>query len=178
MNKMNVFSYAYRKRYYITHPWKFIKETGQNFYAAWHRATRGWAARDAWELGPQLLQILPEMLRYLEKYHCGVPCDMTDEEWTQWLHKMADDIELLQEENWEKQNEYNEEFYRVSENCCAYHDERGYLTVTWSDTPDDKEICNKWMKRAEELNEQWQVMAEEVGKSFFKAIPKLWDQEE
>lgn len=99
MNRLNVFSYAYRKRHYLTHPWKFIKETGQNFHAAWHRATRGWAARDAYELGPQLLQILPEMLRYLEKYHCGYPADMTDEEWTQWLHKMADDMSFFKKRN-------------------------------------------------------------------------------
>lgn len=176
MNKLNVFSYAYTKRYYITHPWKFIKETGQNFRAAWHRATRGYAYRDIWELGPQLLEILPPMLRHLEKYHCGVPCDMTDEEWTQWLHKMADDIELLQEENWEKQNEYADEFYRaMEEKRIEKRGEFGSLTVTWSDTPDYKEISNRWMKRAAELNEQWYVRAEEVGKSFFKAIPKLWD---
>lgn len=176
MNRLNVFSYAYRKRHYLTHPWKFIKETGQNFHAAWHRATRGWAARDVWELGPQLLQILPEMLRYLEKYHCGVPCDMTDEEWTQWLHKMADDIELLQEENWEKQNEYADEFYRASEeNRRTERDEHGYLTVTWSDTPDYKEISDKWRKRAVELNEQWYVRAREVFNNFVDKIPALWD---
>lgn len=179
MNRLNVFSYAYRKRHYLTHPWKFIKETGQNFHAAWHRATRGWAARDVWELGPQLLQILPEMLRYLEKYHCGVPCDMTDEEWTQWLHKMADDIELLQEENWEKQNEYADEFYRVmDEKRIEKRDEHGALTITWSDEPDEKEISKKYFMRCEELNKQWNIRAEEVGKSFFKAITKLWDQEE
>lgn len=176
---MNVFSYAYRKRYYLTHPWKFVSETMDNFCAAWQRAKRGWAVRDCYELGPQLLQVLPEMLRYLEKNHIGVPMDMTDEEWTQWLHKMADDIEFLQEEKWETQNEYAEEFYRASEeNRRTKRDELGSPTVTWSDTPDYKEISDKWMKRAEELNEQWYIRAEEVGKSFFNAIPKLWDQEE
>lgn len=173
---MNVFSYAYRKRYYFTHPWRFIKETSQNFRAAWYRATRGWAPQDAYELGPQLLQILPEMLRYLEKYHCGYPADMTDEEWTQWLHKMADDIEFLQEEKWETQNEYAEEFYRASEkNRRTERDEHGSLTVTWSDTPDYKEISDKWMKRAEELNEQWYVRAREVFNHFIDKIPCLWD---
>lgn len=176
MNNMNVFSYGCRKGYYLKHPVKFVRETIDNFCAAWQRSVRGWAVRDCWELGPHLLQILPEMLRYLEKYHCGYPADMTDEEWTQWLRKMADDIEFLQEEKWEAQNEYNEEFYRMSEeNRRTERDERGYLTLTWSDTPDYKEISDKWMKRAEELNEQWYVRAEEVGKSFFKAIPKLWD---
>ena len=89
---------------------------------------------------------------------------------------MADDIELLQEENWEKQNEYADEFYRaMEEKRIEKRGEFGSLTVTWSDTPDYKEISNRWMKRAAELNEQWYVRAEEVGKSFFKAIPKLWD---
>ena len=176
MNNMNVFSYAYRKRYYFTHPWKFVSETIDNFYAAWQRAKRGWAVRDCYELGPQLLQVLPEMLRYLEKNHYGYPANMTDEEWTQWLHKMADDIELLQEENWEKQSEYAEEFYRASEeNRRTARDELGSLTVTWNDTPDYKEISDKWRKRAEELNEQWYVRAREVFNNFVDKIPALWD---
>ena len=176
MNNLNVFQYTFRPLYYLKHPFKFIKESYQNLCAAWHRATRGWAARDVWELGPQLLQILPEMLRYLEKYHCGSPWDMTNEEWTQWLHKMADDIELLQEENWEKQNEYADEFYRVmDEKRIEKRDEHNALTITWSDEPDEKEISKKYFERSKELNDEWDVRAEEIGKSFFKAIPKLWD---
>lgn len=176
MNKLNVFSYTYRKHYYITHPWKFIKETGQNLRAAWQRATLGYAYRDIWELGPQLLEILPPMLRHLEKYHCGVPCDMTDEEWTQWLHDMADSIERLQEENWEKRNEYADEFFRVMDEkriekrgeCCA-------LTITWSDALDEKEISEKYFARCEELNKQWYVEAEKVFKNLSSMLPALWD---
>ena len=176
MNNLNVFQYTFRPLYYLKHPFKFIKESYQNFHAAWHRATRGWAARDAWELGPQLLQILPEMLRYLEKYHCGVPCDMTDKEWTQWLHKMADDIELLQEENWEKQNEYADEFYRVmDERRIEKHDEHNTLTITRSDEPDEKEISEKYFARCEELNKQWYVEAEKVFKNLSSKLPALWD---
>ena len=176
MNRLNVFSYAYRKRYYLTHPWKFIKETGQNFRAAWHRATLGYAYRDIWELGPQLLEILPPMLRHLEKYHCGSPCDMTDEEWTQWLHDMANSIERLQEENWEKQNEYADEFFRVSEEMRREKRlENGGLRITWSDEPDYKVLTKKYFARCEELNKQWDIEAEKVGSLLFKNLTKLWD---
>lgn len=176
MNKMNVFSYGYRKGYYLKHPIKFVCETIGNFRAAWHRATRGWAACDVWELGPQFLQIFPEMLRYFEKYHCGVPMDMADEEWTQWLHKMADDIELLQETNWEKQNEYAEEFYRVSEETRrTERDENGALHITWSDEPNYNVIKEKYFARCKELNEQWYIKAEEVFCRLSKMLPALWD---
>lgn len=172
----NVLAYDRNWRYYLRHPICFLQETVWNLRAAYSRATKGYAAVDVWELGPRLLEILPPMLRYLEKYHYGVPCDMTDEEWTQWLHDMADSIEHLQEENWEKQNEYADEFYRtIDEKRIEKRDERGVLTITWSDEPDEKEISEKYFARCEELNKQWYVRAEEVGKSFFKAIPKLWD---
>lgn len=176
MNNMNVFSYGYRKGYYLKHPIKFVCETIENFRAAHQRAVNGFAFRDCWELGPQLLQVLPQMLRHLEKYHCGTPMDMTDEEWTQWLHKMADDIELLQEENWEKQNEYSDEFYRVSEETRrTERDENGGLRVTWSDEPDYCELKEKYFARSKELNEQWYVKAEEVFCRLSKMIPSLWD---
>lgn len=176
MNKMNVFSYTYRKRYYLKHPWKFIKETGQNLRAAWHRATLGYAYRDVWELGPQLLEILPPMLHHLEKYHCGTPCDMTDEEWTQWLHKMADSIERLQEENWEKQNEYADEFFRVmDEKRIVKRDEHNALIITWSDEPDEKEISKKYFERSKELNDEWIMESERIGAELFRNLQKLWD---
>ena len=176
MNKMNVLSYGYRPRYYLMHPWSFVRETAQNFRAAWQRATRGWAVRDCWEVGPQFLQIMPEMLRYFEKHHCGYPADMTDEEWTQWLHKMADDIEFLQEEKWETQNEYAEEFYRVSEEMRREErDELGSLYITWSDTPDYTELEEKYFARCQELNEQWYVEAEKVFKNLSSMLPALWD---
>ena len=101
---------------------------------------------------------------------------MTDEEWTQWLHKMADDIELLQEENWEKQNEYADEFYRVIEETRrTERDENGSLHVTWSDEPDYRELKEKYFARCKELNEQWYVKAEEVFYRLSKMIPSLWD---
>lgn len=176
MNNLNVFKYSRRPRYYLLHPWKFIKETCQNLRAAWHRAIFGYAYRDIWELGPQLLEILPPMLRHLEKYHCGTPCDMTDEEWTQWLHNMADSIERLQEENWEKQNEYADEFFRESENMRREERlENEGLRITWSNEPNYEVLTKKYFARRKELNEQWYVEAEKVGAAFFKAIQKLWD---
>ena len=176
MNNLNVFSYGCTKRYYITHPWRFIKETGQNLRAAWHRATLGYAYRDVWELGPHLLEILPPMLRHLEKYHCGTPYNMTDEEWTQWLHNMANSIERLQEEKWDEQNEYADAFFRVmEEKRIKKRNEHDTLTITWSDEPDEKEISKKYFARCEELNKQWDVEAEKVFKDLSSMLPALWD---
>ena len=89
---------------------------------------------------------------------------------------MADSIERLQEENWEKQNEYADEFYRVmDEKRIEKRDEHNALTVTWSDEPNEKEISEKYFARYEELNKQWYVEAEKVFKNLSSMLPALWD---
>lgn len=173
MNRMNVFSYSCRPRYYLMHPWKFARETAQNFRAAWHRISRGYAYVDTWSLDFFLLEIMPPMLRQLANDEVGsYPIDMEWEDWQAWLNKTADTLELLQDENWEKQNEYADEFYNLSERLRR--DEQGILTITWDNDANYKEIKEKFFTRAQELSTERKRLLIETWHSIGEHFDELW----
>lgn len=180
MNKLNVFSYAYRKRYYLTHPLRFIKETGYNLRAAWMRITKGYCYVDCWDLENWLFTVLPPMLRHIADHGSGYPGNDefdTPEKWSKWLHDTADTLERLSDEDWwDNHNEYSEEFYRLSEeNRHCEEDGNGGLRVTWSDSADYNEIRDKWMARSMELKEERQKAIEDVMMDIARHAEMLWD---
>ena len=91
MNYNNVWYFAYGKRYYLTHPWQWIKEVGYNIRAAWQRATRGWTYMDVWNMDTWFLHTIPPMLRYLAEngntYPGVEPFDgeYGPQRWKDWL---------------------------------------------------------------------------------------------
>lgn len=176
MNKMNVFSYGYRPRYYLTHPWKFVRETAQNFRAAWHRISRGYAYVDAWSIDTFLLEIMPPMLRQLANDEVGsCPIDMEWEDWRARLNKTADTLELLQDENWEKQNEYADEFYSLSDHFRREtRNEQGNLTITWDNDANYEEIKKKFFARAQELSVERKRLLIETWHSIGEHFDELW----
>ena len=170
MNKLNVFRYAMRPRYYILHPWKFLSETWYNLRAAWDRATKGYCAIDVWNLNDWLLEVLPPMFRKMADDGCGYSMD-TPEQWEDWLHSVADVLESLQEENWDTRNEFSEEFHRLAE--CAHKNKP--LDVTWSNALEYEEISKLWLMREEEVHKEWQELAADTGLTIFSNLERLWD---
>lgn len=153
---LNVFSWPYRKSYYLIHPWKWFKHLFQNLRAAYRRIKFGWCYTDVWELGYWLLEILPPMFEYLAANGYGFPGDEefpTYESWQQWLLKIAQDIRSVQEENVEKQNEYDEEFHHT-------HNE---------------EIGKKYFQRMIELDKWREEKMVEIFSELARKIPALWD---
>ena len=177
---LNVFNWPYTTRYYLTHPWEWVSELFSNIRAAYRRARYGWCYMDVWELGPWLLEILPSMLRHMAEHSCGYPGNEefpTYESWQAWLRKMADDIESVQEENVEKQNEYEKDFHN-SFNTRQFKEEYAgskFLTVTWNESPDHKEISKKYFKRMKELSDWREVRIVEIFTELARKIPSLWD---
>jgi len=177
---LNVFNWCYSTRYYLTHPWKWVSELFRNIRDAYHRARYGWCYTDVWELGYWLLAILPPMLRHMAEHGCGFPGDKdfpTYESWRLWLDMMANAIESVQEENVEKQNEYEERFHN------SFHireprketPESKFLTVTWSESPDHKELSQLYFQRAKELTEEREEKLIKIFEELAKKIPALWD---
>ena len=177
---LNVFNWAWRPRYYLTHPWKWIKELFSNIHAAYRRARYGWCYMDVWELGYWLLEILPPMLRHMAEHGCGYPGNdefPTYESWQNWLKKMANDIESVQESNVEKQNEYEEDFHK-SFNMRPREKENEadkFITITWNESPDHKEISKKYFERMKELTQWREVRMVEIFTELARKIPTLWD---
>ena len=109
--KHSVFKCSYSKRYYLTHPWKFVYHFFQNLQHAYRRAVYGWTWEDAWNLNDWLLAVLPPMLRCIAEEGMAYPGPGTKfgtpEKWHSHLHELANTLESLQEQNWEKRNEFS-----------------------------------------------------------------------
>lgn len=176
---MNVFKYAFRPRYYLTHPIEFLKETKGNIIAAWLRATRGYCYSDIWNWNTWFLEIMPPMLRHMADYGVAYPGHEpfdTPEKWNDWLHSVADVLESLQEENWDTKNEFAEDFHRLCErNRIKTIDENNNLCITFSDDAELEEISELFVMRQKELNEEWNKLAEDTLKCIGQHFSDIWD---
>jgi len=116
---MNVLKdFPYRPRYYLTHPWKFARECFINLKNAWMRITRGWCYTDLWDMNDYLTNIIIDMFRnlaYGAHGYPGVEPFETPEKWTSWLYYIAGELEVSKEENYERRNEYYDEYVKQFE---------------------------------------------------------------
>ena len=162
---LNVFKWAWRPRYYLTKPWKWVKELFRNIRAAWMRAIKGYCYMDVWDWDSWFCSVIPPMLRDMANkgmaYPGSEPFD-TPEKWHNWLYEMAHKIERLRYDDWmEDKNEYSKEYHESFEN--DWHSER------------QEEIRKKYYERCVEIHKTRQQVLEEFGSSFFKFFDCLWD---
>lgn len=112
--KMNVLTYfPMRPRYYLRHPFKFLKECKANITNAWMRVARGWCWMDLWNMNDHLLEIIPDMLRELAAKGSAYPGKEpfeTPEKWHDWLVSLAADFESCREDALESGNEYYNDY--------------------------------------------------------------------
>ena len=81
--------FNYRKRYYATHPWELIFEVYREVKWFIQRGRRGYSDCDRWNLCGYLADWIPQAMREFQKYNCGHPGDITNEEWLVILEKIA-----------------------------------------------------------------------------------------
>ena len=162
---LNVFKWAWRPRYYLTKPWKWIKELFGNIRAAWMRAIKGYCYTDVWNWDDWFCSVVPPMLRHMADHGSAYPGTEpfdTPEKWHDWLYEMAHRIERLQYDDWmEDNNEYSKEYIESFEN--DWHSEQ------------QEEIRKKYYVRCREINETRRQVLEDFGRSFFKFFDCLWD---
>ena len=65
--------FPYTKRYYLTHPHKFVADIWRNMKWTWQRATRGWDDRVVWSIDHHLFEMMPQWLRKLKDTKHGTP---------------------------------------------------------------------------------------------------------
>lgn len=169
---LNVFKWVWRPRYYLTKPWKWIKELFSNIRAAWMRATKGYCYMDVWNWDSWFCSVVPSMLRTMADkgmaYPSGEPFD-TPEKWHAWLYEMAYRIERLQYDDWmEDLNEYSEDYEKS-------FDEHPNLTISNSSTLSKEELRQKYYERCKEISKMRPQALENFGKEFFKYFDSLWD---
>ena len=110
---MSVWQWPYTKRYYLTHPWKWVKHFFTNCRDAYRRMRYGWTYSDVWNWDDWFLTIVPDMFKHLAHYSMAYPgADpfSTPDEWQAWLLKVANLIEQSSEEWCNENNEYYEPF--------------------------------------------------------------------
>lgn len=178
--KNSVFNYSYSKRYYLTHPWKWIKEFFQNCYHGWRRAIYGWTWEDCWNFDSWFCTVVPQLLKHLADYGCGYPGEPFDtpEKWHDWLYKMAHRIERLEYDDWmEDLNEYSEDYIKTFEDD-AYEEEHPdwpFLTTTYNSSLSKEEIRKKYYERCAEIHKTRQQALEEVFLELGRNFDCLWD---
>ena len=182
MRKRSVFNYPFSRRYYLLHPWVFIKESFQNIYHAYRRAVYGWTWEDCWNMDNWFCEVVPEMLKYLSENSVAYPGPHTEwdtpEKWHDWLHSVADLIDL-QNIDEDEENEFAEEFHHL---CEIYSrtskDEKG---STYSQIDDNdghfQEIKELYYARAQEIHAARKKSLESAMIEFSRGITEgvLWD---
>ena len=157
----NVFKWGYSRKWYLTHPWKWVKELFRNVKFAWQRATRGYCDSDVWNIDSWLLALLPSMLRDLANDPVGAypgvePFD-TPEKWHYWLLKMADKFEELQTDWVESKNEYEDEYMKLMEESQVMskgEDKLIRCNFIFKDEKYAEELRQKWLSRIKELRQE------------------------
>jgi hypothetical protein len=75
---MKFWDFGYRPRYYVRHPFKFVKSFCCSLKYAWQRLLRGWDERASWDITDYLGDLIPQLARDLIRYGHGAPVSMFD----------------------------------------------------------------------------------------------------
>ena len=183
-NPLSVWSYPYKKTYYLTHPWKWWHDTYWNIRNWIHRANKGFAYTDCWNFCDYYPRVGAEALRYLARHNSGYPGYPpweTPEKWREHLNEMASKLQhcadfLDSECETDERNEYQEAFYEMCDRTHReYKDEKGNTVWTSERTPEDEELAEKYFKRCEELNKVDRRYAREVFGFLGENLGRYWD---
>ena len=168
--KYSVFYPSWSRRYYLLHPWVWIKDMWINLKNAYMRAVYGFCWLDVWNAGDTFFHIFPQILIYLADNGVGYPgCGEFDtpEKWSDYLRKLGQDLKSLEADPYfEENNQYSKDWERIFENKV---DE---LEHPWLS---NEEINKLYFARDRELAEERQAKLDEVGQRFFHIIDSLWD---
>ena len=160
-----VWYWAYPKKYYLKHPWRWFRELGWNIRNAWHRTTKGYCNTDWMNFDMWFKHIAPKMLREMAMCGHGYHFD-TPEQWSSWLHRMADQIEKCQDED------YGNEYYQPFIDALM-KDPQSILTK--EETAEEKELREKYYKRSLEVMEEQKKLFKDTMYEMLEHWDCLWD---
>lgn len=150
------------KRWYLRHPFRFIKDFFRARRAAKRRAKYGFDNGDVWNMDDWFCAIIPEMLRKLADDGCAYPGSGkfdTPEKWHDWLHSMADLFDAINVDP-DEENEFSKEFYGTKRNDIKY-----------------QEIRELYLERMKEIDKEKKAMRASAMKAFSEGIVEglFWD---
>lgn len=175
MNKLKLWTFSGSTSYYLTHPWKWIKDAYWNIRNFIHRGRYGYAYSDVWEWFVWWPTVGAEALRYLRDHGCGYPgIDQWDtpEKWADYLTNLADKLEWCTNDDTDEENEFKDEFKRMYEMRRIVTDD-GFTFMEMTD--EDKKIRDKYFARSFEIEEEHTQKRIEIFEELGKVLPRLWD---
>ncbi|MBP5423945.1 MAG: hypothetical protein J6Y78_16050 [Paludibacteraceae bacterium] len=180
-NNLSLWTFSYKKSYYLTHPWKLLRDVRINISNMIHRMRYGYAYSDVWNFFNWWTSVGAEALRYLAVHGCGYPGDdpwETPEKWEKYLEDLADKLYWCGEScNWfeHEENEYKKERNSICAKRRRTGKKQGMLTEWYEPTYDEQEIIEKYWNREKELEELDEQKRAEIFKEIGKVLPRLWD---
>ena len=183
-NPISVWTFPYRPRYYITHPWKIIKDIYWNIRNFWHRGRFGYAYVDVWDFCNWYPRVAAEALRYMADHHSGYPgCPPwdTSERWEEHLRYLANQLQRCADSQdicfEEERNEYSEEFHEAFKNLVHHREElpNGMIRTWYDETPEYLELRDKYFAREKEIAAADKQYTEEVYKFLGANLERYWD---
>ena len=160
---LNVFKdYPYSKKYYLLHPWKFLKHSYYNIRDFIWRGTKGFAPSDTWNLDSWLLQVLPAALKYLAEHSHGWPSN-------EKFPKFEDCQDCEGNNKNEYYNDYMNQFNDWDNKWKK--DEHGNLVYK----PEQSELDKKYFNRLKELSVEQQTLLEDTFNRLSKILYACWD---
>jgi len=181
-NPLSLWTYSYRKSYYILHPWKWFYDTYWNFRNWIHRANRGYAYVDVWNFCDWYPRVAAEALRYLAAHgstYPGVKPWSTPEEWREYLYYLANRLQRCADSQTFmfgiERNEYAEAFDKMM--TRAYHctKDGDIVRAHFDMTDEDKELRDKYFARIKELQEADRAYDAETFRWIGEDIGRIWD---
>lgn len=162
-NPLSVWTFSYRKSYYLTHPWKFFNDIYWNCRNFWHRGRYGYAYTDVWNFCDWYPRVAAEALRYMAKHGSGYPGVApweTPEKWRDHLEYLANQLQRCSDSqsfSWGRErNEYWEEYSKDVFHANA-------------------ELRKNYLRREEEIAQADHQYQEEVFKFLGSNLQRYWD---
>ena len=182
-NPLSVNTFPYRKLYYLTHPWKILKDIYWNVKNFWHRGRFGYAYVDVWNFCNWYPRVGAEALRYLARHNSSYPGTKpwsTIEEWREYLEYLANRLQRCADSQdilfGQERNEYQEELDNIMrETRKITHNADGSITESHPLSKEQEEIRKKYWEREKEIRNADQAYIEETYKWVAEDLPYFWD---
>lgn len=182
MGSNNVFTWPFRARYYIMHPWEWLRTLFGNIKCAWQRATKGYCDYDICDMENYFLILIPEMLEAMatdeiQAYPGNDEFD-TFEKWQDWLMGLAGEFKELREmdsdELTDKRNEYADEYFKKLREVRKTIRENSMVRVTYEEDEDFKVIKELYWDRMRELEREKIEKTDKAFAHLAKHFYALW----
>lgn len=158
--------------FYLRHPFKWFRKLRYNIRDSYQRIKYGFSYTDAWDMDTWFLETIPPMLRrlaedspYPESFDCA-------DDWDEWLLDQAEKLEKCREDG--IKNEYEEEFFRLSELAQTSCNDTEGTHITFKSNPEFEDIKKKYFNRQHEIYEEQTKLISEVFNELGKYFYNLW----